>query len=80
MAEGKKQGTWIVVLLVVIVALLAFVFMGSNNESIRDTADEFGDNVEETVEDLDPNRTVGEEIGDAIGDAGKEIQESAEGN
>ncbi|WP_025897032.1 hypothetical protein [Sneathiella glossodoripedis] len=60
------------------VILSAFMLTACDDDPvIVDKAQEISDKVDDAVDSLDPNRTVGEKIGDAVEDTGEKIQDAA---
>ena len=47
-------------------------------ERVENAADEVSQGFEDAADELDPNRTAGEEVGDAVEDAGQAIEDAAQ--
>lgn len=84
MARKDKEGKGVIVLVILVVIVLGVLAlsMGEREETFGDRIDnaarEISEGVEEAGEELDPDRTIGEEIGDEVEDAGERMQDMAE--
>lgn len=84
MATKDKDGKGVIVLVILVVIVLGVLAlsMGGREETIGDrignAANEITEGVEEAGEELDPDRTLGEEFGDAVEDTGERMQDVAE--